>query len=580
MTVPASKIDLHVHTRYSATAGDFYLEKFGVQECYSTPEEVYNLAVKRGMDYVAITDHNTIEGALVLRDRSNVIVGEEVTAFFPEDQACVHVVVLDLNLRQHQEIQNLRTNLYDLVQFLQEQDLYHFIAHPFFRMTRLEIDHFEKMLLLFDHFEVKNGGKTLYPADLLEKVLSGLTAETLWRLAEKHDIFPVSKEPWKKSFVGGSDDHGGILVGETYTEVKKANSRQELILHLKAGATRAAGPGGSPLSVAESIRSVAVQFLYEKRKVFDCIGTKTGWTVVNRLFGPINNNGRLPLSVRTALFFFDHLFQKKFGRDPLKQRILHDMQQGRALRAMVERGRDCSEKSRRILFTTLEHLVIDLIQIGVRKKAWFSDAKMIAATIFTVLPYLIAYKTENKDRSLMRQVRKRFLDPKERDVIAVFSDTESSRLEDLSDVYPNSKIEYITPQTLRIHHPHHPLLSLSYREKTGQFPSVLTVLDRLHAMDCSRIYLETLRPIGLTGFVVAKWMDIPTDCRYPLSDFEYFMREMKDNKEVELLSWLFELYIKQVTCISSPVETAGRDRSAVLWDGPIESEMVVRCEDL
>ena len=61
---PTSRADLHVHS----TASE--LSKLGIQrslhlpECATTPEEVYELAKRRGMDFVTITDHDTIDGAL------------------------------------------------------------------------------------------------------------------------------------------------------------------------------------------------------------------------------------------------------------------------------------------------------------------------------------------------------------------------------------------------------------------------------------------------------------------------------------------------------------------------------------
>ena len=58
-----SRVDMHVHS----TASE--LSKLGVQrslhmpECATDPSEVYELAKRRGMDFVTITDHDTIEGA-------------------------------------------------------------------------------------------------------------------------------------------------------------------------------------------------------------------------------------------------------------------------------------------------------------------------------------------------------------------------------------------------------------------------------------------------------------------------------------------------------------------------------------
>ena len=62
-----TRADMHVHS----TASE--LSKLGIQrslhlpECATPPEEVYELAKRRGMDFVTITDHDTIAGALSTR---------------------------------------------------------------------------------------------------------------------------------------------------------------------------------------------------------------------------------------------------------------------------------------------------------------------------------------------------------------------------------------------------------------------------------------------------------------------------------------------------------------------------------
>ncbi len=74
------KLDLHVHTTYSGIPGYPFL-----RDSVITLEDVIELSQTKNIDGVAITDHNTIAGALKLKEyvkRQNlnlsVIVGEEV----------------------------------------------------------------------------------------------------------------------------------------------------------------------------------------------------------------------------------------------------------------------------------------------------------------------------------------------------------------------------------------------------------------------------------------------------------------------------------------------------------------------
>ena len=66
MTEPnttASRADLHCHSTASAVAKLGVQNALGLPECATPPEEVYALAKRRGMDFVTITDHATIDGS-------------------------------------------------------------------------------------------------------------------------------------------------------------------------------------------------------------------------------------------------------------------------------------------------------------------------------------------------------------------------------------------------------------------------------------------------------------------------------------------------------------------------------------
>lgn len=76
-------VDLHLHTSAS-------------YDCLSDPAEVVRAARERGLDRIAVTDHDEIEGALKARelDASRVIVGEEVST-----AEGVHLIGLFLHRR-------------------------------------------------------------------------------------------------------------------------------------------------------------------------------------------------------------------------------------------------------------------------------------------------------------------------------------------------------------------------------------------------------------------------------------------------------------------------------------------------
>lgn len=215
-----AKADLHVHSRFSSRSSEWFLQRIGTAESYTDPETIFRNARAQGMDFVTITDHDTLEGALFLKERYPEIVftGVESTAFFPEDGSKVHILVYNLTEREFESIERLRSDVYDLRSFLRERGLPHAVTHPAYSGSqRLTAGHLEKLVLLFDHFEAINGGWTRRLNESWSSFLRNLTPDDIQRMRETHRIEPFGPEPWKKGLIGGSDDHAGLFIGMTWT---------------------------------------------------------------------------------------------------------------------------------------------------------------------------------------------------------------------------------------------------------------------------------------------------------------------------------------------------------------------------
>src|SRR2546427_9649796 len=103
------RCDLHLHTRYSSWS---HARVLRARDSYSEPVDVFERAKGAGMDYVAFTDHDSIEGALRLLEArperaAEVIVGEEVETRFPGTGQRLHVNVFGLDEATHGEVQRL-----------------------------------------------------------------------------------------------------------------------------------------------------------------------------------------------------------------------------------------------------------------------------------------------------------------------------------------------------------------------------------------------------------------------------------------------------------------------------------------
>src|SRR4051794_18793133 len=104
-TQQTTRVDMHCHSTASQLSKLGVQRALGLPECATPPEEVYRLAKARGMDFVTITDHDTIDGALAIADRPDVFVSEELTAWFRGERQVVHVLCYGITSEDHARLQ-------------------------------------------------------------------------------------------------------------------------------------------------------------------------------------------------------------------------------------------------------------------------------------------------------------------------------------------------------------------------------------------------------------------------------------------------------------------------------------------
>ncbi len=260
------KIDLHVHSKYSVHPSQWVLQKLGCPESFTEPETLYRIARHKGMDIVTITDHNTISGALEIAHLPGTFISEEITTYFPEDGCKAHVLAYDIDEKIHADIQKVRENIYDLVEYLRETGIIHSLAHPLYSVNeKLTLTHFEKFVLLFRNFEL-NGARDKYQNQSIRFILENLTPEMVERLIEKHGIEPAFSDPWHKRLTGGSDDHSSLNIARQYTEVKGAQGLKEFFLGVETNHAQIAGSASTPVVLSHNLYGIAYQFYKRKFK--------------------------------------------------------------------------------------------------------------------------------------------------------------------------------------------------------------------------------------------------------------------------------------------------------------------------
>ncbi len=235
-----SRADLHVHSSASQ------ISKLGVQrslhipECATEPLEVYELAKSRGMDFVTITDHDTIDGVLSLGRLPDTFISEELTASFKGEPQAVHVLCYGIAPDDHEWLQANRDDVEACAAYLRDHEITAALAHPFYAVAApLTARHRRRLAELFPIWETRNGS----------------------RAKELNLPAFVYIETHGGTAIGGSDDHAGIDVGRTFTETPRARTAQEFLANIRAGDASAHGQQGSAAKWAHAAMALTIRSL-------------------------------------------------------------------------------------------------------------------------------------------------------------------------------------------------------------------------------------------------------------------------------------------------------------------------------
>jgi len=211
---------------------------------------VYRSAKARGMDLVAITDHDSIEGGLELLSRApdgrDVILGEEVSCWLPVDAAAgpakrveVHFGTWGMTETAHRELQSLRGNALEVAAYLRQAGIFFAFNHPFhYYQGQLPLERYLDLLIdAAPAIETRNGA--MLPA---HNALAAAMARARGKVV-----------------VGGSDAHTLRRVGTTWTAAPGA-TREEFLSNVAAGRGRVGGVHGGTIQLAADIYGVIAQY--------------------------------------------------------------------------------------------------------------------------------------------------------------------------------------------------------------------------------------------------------------------------------------------------------------------------------
>ena len=207
------QLDLHMHTKYSF-------------DCNMEPEKIVKVAKARGLDGIAITDHNTTEGAYEVQKyaASNgllVIIGEEIATTAGD--------VIGLFIKES----IVNENPVEAIDEIKRQGGIAVLPHPFTRHLSIE----EKVARKLDACEGFNARHAR------EKILDNSYGEAHIReFAQQYDL----------SLTAGSDSHFYREIGRARTIVP-ASSLEEAKDAILKGNTALMGRKSSPFNRLGSV---------------------------------------------------------------------------------------------------------------------------------------------------------------------------------------------------------------------------------------------------------------------------------------------------------------------------------------
>ncbi|HWW89229.1 MAG TPA: glycosyltransferase [Solirubrobacteraceae bacterium] len=239
-TAGATRVDMHCHSTASQHSRLGVQRALGLPECATPPQEVYELAKRRGMDFVTITDHDTITGVLEIAERRDVFVSEELTAHFRSEPQAVHVLCYGINAGDHEWLQAHAGDVELCAAYLCEREIACALAHPYYTVAApLTSRHRRRLAELFGVWEIRNGARARElnrPAATYVATLDGIG-------------------------IGGSDDHAGVDIGRTFTEAPPADTPEQFLAHMREGNVLARGAQGSAAKWAHAAIAIAARAL-------------------------------------------------------------------------------------------------------------------------------------------------------------------------------------------------------------------------------------------------------------------------------------------------------------------------------
>src|SRR5690242_10318724 len=567
-----SKCDLHIHSLFSARSEEWLFRRLEFPDSYSDPRELHKQLTDRGMDFVTITDHDTIDGCLQIRDLPNTFISEQVTTYFPQDPCKVHILVWGITEQQHKDIEIVRDNIFSLQRYLAGANIAHAVAHPLYSINgKLEATHLERLILLFKHFEAINGLRDALLSELAQQLFGSLTPKKIEELAKRHNLAPTHSEPWRKIFVGGSDDHGGLFVASAYTETPAAKSAAQFLEHVRAGKCEAHGHGGTPLALSHGFYNTLGCFIQDR--FHEKLGPSA--TLVEQMFSRFME-GRDPteftLTEKVSFIAQGVLSGKIFElAKPANMSLWKELsgyfskpEVKEQLAAELDSIPEVERRTFVMANMVAEQLTFRFFQKFVQQLTGgnmlesIQALSAIAPILVILAPYIYGFHSQAPSRKWLRGIFRdltgQIPEALQNNKRAWFTDT----LEDVNGVATTirkmtaagaaagKELIVVTSRTeltvddipIKNFKPIGEFELPEYELQKLSFPPILQMLEYIQRKRFSEVIISTPGPIGLTALLAAKMLNLQTSGIYH-TDFPQYVRILTEDSLLESVTWRY-----------------------------------------